>query len=275
MKKKVKITERPIISTYHDMVGFMEDMLVFRKSNEKSFSILRASKHLRRVSPTLVSLMLQRKRKITLDRADELAKLLGLTPHERQYFKDWINRINHDDLPLPLPTKSESLPRRKLSSTQLLSDWVNVYVKDAFQLKKVKQDPKEIYATLAGIASQKRIDKAIKFLLRAGYLRKDLNGEIVEESPLHVVDHKVSSQKVRQFHKGALKTALKAMDQYTSEHRYANALILPLDETSYRKLTALVEEIAENLQKFAEATKDGERLYQIIINLSPTGGFRD
>jgi len=251
----------------------MADMLAFRKHSEKRFSILKASKELRRISPTLVSLLLKGKRKITLDRSEELAKLLGLTPHEKQYFKDWIARSTGEDYSSATSAEAQTPNRRKAASSHILSDWINIYVKDAFQLKRVKRNPKEIYAVLAGIASQKRIDKAINFLLRAGYLRKDLNGNIVEDTPLHVVDQRIPDQKVRQFHKGALKTALQAMDQHSPKHRYANALILPLDDEGYRELTQLIEETAEKLQKFAERTHNGDRLYQVLINLSPTGGF--
>ncbi len=269
--------DRPTISTYRDLASYMADMLAFRKHHERHFSVLRATKELRRVSPALVSLMLKGQRKITLDRADELAKLLALTPHEKQYFKDWIARNNGEQSAQPAPSLGEqhSTVRRKATSSHILSDWINVYVKDAFQLRRIKQNPKAVYAALAGIASQKRIDKAINFLLRAGYLRKDLGGKIVEDTPLHVVDQRIPDQKVREFHKGAIKTALHALDQYPAQQRYANALLVPLDKDGYQELTHLIDEIAEKLQKFAETRKDGDGLYQVIINLSPTGGFRE
>jgi len=269
--------ERPTISTYHDVVAFMQDMLRFRKQHEKHFSILRISKDLRRVSPTLVSLMLKRQRKITVDRADELCKMLGLSPHEKQYFKDWIARTNGDQASESPSAKiaHSNVSRRKTASSHILTDWINAYVKDAFQLKRIKQNPKEIYAALAGVGSQKRIDKSINFLLRAGYLKRDLEGKIVEDTPLHVVDQRIPDTKVRQFHKGVLKTALEAIDQYSSNRRYANALILPLDQRSYAELIVLIEEMAEMLQKFAEKHKEGDGLYQVIINLAPTGGFHD
>lgn len=269
--------DRPIISTYDDLVTFAGDMLSYRKHHERHFSILRVTKGLRRVSPTLVTLILKRQRKLTLDRADEFAKLLALTPHERQFFRDWIARTNgdQDDAPGISQPSGEVGVRRKAASSHILSDWINVYVKDAFQLKRVKKDPKEIYAVLAGIASQKRIDRAIAFLLRAGYLRKTLDGHVVEETPLHVVDQKIPNAKVRQFHKGVLKNAWQALDQYGPNRRYANALIVPLDEQGYREMTQLIAELAEKLQEFAENAKDGDGLYQVVINLSPTGGFHE
>jgi uncharacterized protein (TIGR02147 family) len=156
-----------------------------------------------------------------------------------------------------------------------LADRINVYVKDAFQLKRVKENPEEIYRVLSGIASQKRIDKALAFLLRAGYLRRNQDGMIVEDVPLSSVDQRVPNQKVRQFHKGALMLAAQALDQYDPSQRYANALILPLDPEGYMELKRLIEEFAESLQKFAETARDGEGLYQVLINLSPTGGIND
>lgn len=267
--------ERPIISNYQDLPRFMGDMLAFRKASERHFSVLRVTRTLRRVSPALVSLMVRGERKVTTDRADEVAKLLGLSLHEKQYFKDWVARRNgeHSTQPDPGPAVRQPSGRRKAVSSHLLSDWINVYVKDAFQLKRVRKNPQEVYSILAGVASQRRIDRAIQFLLRAGYLRKDGDGKIVEDTPLHVVDPKVPNHKVRQFHKGALKTALQAIDQYPSHLRHANALILALDEQGYQELTQLMEEVAEQFQRFAERAREGDRLYQVIINLSPTGGL--
>lgn len=266
--------ERPIISAYSDMRVFMKDMIAYRKKNERHFSVLRLCKQLRHVSPALISLMIQGKRRLNLDRADELAKLIGLSFHEKQYFKDWIAREAdpYQQKIIATHTEQKKIPeRRKKASSHILMDWVNVYVKDAFELKTIKENPKAIYAALAGVASQKRIDKSIEFLLKSGYLRRDLNGKIVVDTSLHVVDQKLPDQKVKQFHKATLKNAAQALDLYPTNQSYANALVMHLDKHSYEELTHLIQEIAERLQLFAEQPRSGEGLYQLIINLSPTG----
>ena len=82
---------RPQIQSYghngKEISAFVSDMLSFRKKTEKSFSVLTATQNLRKISPALVSLITQNKRKLTLDRADEFAKLLALTPAEKYILK--------------------------------------------------------------------------------------------------------------------------------------------------------------------------------------------
>ena len=58
----------------------------------------------------------------------------------------------------------------------------------------------------------------------------------------------------------------------------ANTMIVPLNESSYREAVALIEEFAEKLKDLAAnrpdslEAKDGEALYQLIVNLAPAGG---
>jgi uncharacterized protein (TIGR02147 family) len=265
--------ERPVITTYADPVRFLADMLAFRKVDDPGFSVLAISRSLRRISPTLVSLILRGQRKITLDRVDELSKLLGLMPSERQYFRDWISRAEDPKAEQAVLKLAETpAGRRKLTSSHILNDWVNVFVKDAFDLERVRKNPDEIYALLGGIASKKRIDQSIKFLLQHGYLRRNAQGLLIPEVPLHSVDQKIPNEKVRKFHKALLHNAKEAIDQYSSEQRYANALVLSLNQETYQKLLALIAEQAESLQSFAENLREGSMLYQVTINVSPTGG---
>lgn len=267
---------RPSPLEYSSVVRFVGDMIAFLKASDRGFSVLKQCKTLRRTSPALISLIIQGKRRLTFDRAEEIARLLKLTASERQYFVDWVGR--EAGLPNVVESKSEKNSplsqhrKRKIVSHALLKDWLNVYVKDAFGLESVAKNPERVYSVLGGLASQKRIDRAIEFLLREGYLRRTPDQEIVQDTPLNVLDQRVPSERVRQFHKGALKVATNAIDRYSTDKRYANALILPLNQASYGKLLELIEEFTERLQSFAESIDQGETLHQLIINLSPTGG---
>ncbi len=271
-------TIRPAIETYDDPIQFLSDMLTFRKSSDDGFSITKATKTLRRVSPTLVSLILQKKRSLTLDRVDEFAKLLALTVAERHYFREWLEQTSkpanerHEvqrKAVLAIEKKS-----RKDVSVHILKDWLNVYVKDLFQFPEVQNDPSLTEKILAHVASPKRVRGSIQFLLREGYLRTTLEGRIVLETDLAVADPRVPSQKIRQFHKAALEIAQKAIDRVPPTHRLANSLVVPLNETTYGELLELIEDFSEKLKDFASKQNDqtGDTLYQLVINASPVGG---
>jgi uncharacterized protein (TIGR02147 family) len=261
--------DRPVITDYQEPRAFMEAMLKYRKASEASFSVHRICKSLRRVSPALVSLVVAGKRRISIDRCEEFARLLGLNTQEKVYFRDWLMRLD-DASDTPRPEMVDT--HRKSASSHLLQDWLNVYVKDAFKLTKIQQNPKLIYQLLGGIASTSRIDRSINFLLSNGYLRRNTAGNIIEDTPLHIVDQRIPDGKVQQFHRATLANAAKALAAFPTDQRFANALVVALDERAYSDLVAIVESVSERLQQFAEQQSSGERLYQLVINLSPTGG---
>lgn len=263
---------RPTISEYKDPIEFMREMIQFRKTTEPQFSVMRATQGLRRVSPTLISLILQKKRKITFDRVDELAKLLNLNSAEKFYFKNWLEGLDNSSTTSEAP---QSAPKRKDVSISLFSDWLNVYVKDLFKLPKVQKNPDLLFYRLASVAKRKRIEKSLAFLLREGYLRKRLDGRIVVESNLAVQDTGVPNKKVREFHKAGLNLARLAIDQYSTSERLANTATIALNESTHKELLDLIAEFGEKFKSLAEkelnSNQDPSQLYQLIVNLSPIG----
>ena len=264
--------KRPTIVDYTQPSKFLEDMVAYRRASEPAFSVLQASKNLKKCSPALVTLICKGKRSLTSDRVDDISRLLKLSVSEKQYLRDWIDRLeakNDGNLVAAI-----DVPRNKLVSTQLLNDWVNVYVKDAFGLEEIRKAPDLIYGLLGGIASQARIEKSIKFLLANGYLKKDLDGKIVLDTPLAISDDGLPNYKIKQFHKAALKIAKDGIDKYTVQERLANALVIPLDDDGYEELAEITKEYSEKLKSFSEKwhSSSKKKLYQVILNISPTGG---
>lgn len=269
-------TEKPIISSYRSVSEFVKDQIRYLKSTDNEFSVLSATQKMRRVSPALISLIIQGKRKLTLDRLEELAKVLKLSFAEKNFLHDWVIRsdpklveklakLNQDKETLRL--------RKKEVSLNILNDWLNIYVKDCFQLKSISENPKLIYSRLAHIADQKRIDKSLNFLLREGYLRKTLEGSIVIETELAVAETPIPSHKIRQFHKAALQIARQGIETVPMNQRYVNTLILPLNEKKYTEFVLLIQEFAEKIKDFSAGltVEDTEALYQFNLNLIPTG----
>jgi uncharacterized protein (TIGR02147 family) len=264
--------ERPQIHTYEKAETFLRDMILFRKKTQKSFSVMGATATLRKVSPSLVTLILQNKRKITLDRADEFCKLMNLTSSEKLIFKNMlsgesgVNDIKNGVQP-------ERSKNKKETSVTLLNDWLNVYVKDSFRVQSIQNNPSLLYKELGSIASKKRIDQSLRFLLAQGYLRKNENGQIVIETSLSFNETPPAGPKVRAFHKAALSIAKQNIDLFFPHERFANTLVLDLTPERYQELVSMIQEFSKALQDFSAVEKNyGDRLYQVLINLSPTGG---
>lgn len=286
-----EIVTRPLITDFKLPEDFVSDMIRYRKSNEVSFSVSKETKTLRKISSTLVSLILSKKRKLTLDRVDDFCKLLKLNTSEKFYLKNWLESIevkDKSDESDSYSLKKESefrQTKRKETSVHILNDWLNLYVKDCFELNEVQKKPELIYKKLANVAQPPRIKKSLDFLLKHGYLRRKPNGTIVLDTPLTVTDPKVASSKIRSFHKNALKLAKVNMDIYSTSERLANTATIALTKSKYQELVQLIEEFSEKLQQFSENSSSDIlknknisnqnevlQIYQLIINLSPVGG---
>jgi len=265
--------ERPTIGQYDSPAEFVKDMIRYRKTTEAGFSVYQSVKSLRKISPALVSLVIQGKRTLTLDRVEEFSKLLNLNVSEKIYFRKWIGQLEDKNF-IEDEVAAAANGTRKEVGLGLLSDWINVYVKDFFNIPAVQKDPGLIEKQLMTVVPAKRISKAVQFLLREGYLRKTLDGKLVLDTTLATSEPNVPNRKIRQFHKGAMSLAKVALDLFPPSERLANTLIVTLDERRYEELNGLIQEFTEKLKDFAAKNPDkaGDRLYQLIINLSPVGG---
>jgi uncharacterized protein (TIGR02147 family) len=266
--------------TLQTSAEFIKSRLQNLKTERPHFSIRNECLKLRKVSPTLVSLMLQGKRKVTLDRVDELSTLLKLSPSEKQAFRNLVEsempvtknskkKINTDK------TLLKEIKKRNEVSDSILNNFLNIYVKDAFQIKELQSNPELIYKKLAFLADEKSIRKSIHFLLREGYLRKTLDNKIVLDQPLSVREPKEAHLLVRRFHKKALKLAAVALDLVPTDKRLANTFIIPLDQSTYFELQDMIRSFTDQLKQFAEERAvTGENLYQLTLNLTPTGDLK-
>ncbi len=273
--KAVETWVRPKILEFEDPIQFLKAMLTYRKKTERSFSVLKVCRGLRRVSPTLVSLILKGQRKITFDRVDEFSKLMNLSTGEKHHFRALILGIGGETFEKPLKGSvgDSSAGRRKVVSVHILNDWINPYVKDCFQIEQVQKQPKLLPLYLANLATSQRVEKALQFLLREGHLRRELSGRIVLDTPLAVTDTEVPSKKIRAFHKGALQIAKNGMDLFSSEERFSNTMVVPLNAQTYQQLIEMITDFSQRLQDFAALAVDsGDRLYQVLVNVCPTGG---
>lgn len=266
---------KPSIFDYKDMNLFIKDQIDYLKKMDRSYSVLTMSKKLRRISPALISLIIKGKRKITLDRTDELAKLLQLSIIEKNYLKDCITPLSSSDAgssPLSLIDKKKS-SRVQSVSLHLLNDWLNVYVKDSFQIPTVQKNPELIYSQLAHIATRKRIQRSFAFLIREGYLRRTLDNQVVVETDLALTESPIPNIKIRQFHKAALEIAKQSLETVEMNKRLSNSLVLPLNEEKVEELKELIHHFAHQLKEFASDLQpdDTYQLHQININLTPTG----
>ncbi|MBM4252150.1 MAG: TIGR02147 family protein [Deltaproteobacteria bacterium] len=266
--------QRPQLHLFESIGAYLTAMAEYRRSVDPSFSVAKACRGEYRCSPALVSLVLAGKRPLTLDRLNNFCHIFGLNVQERLQLK---LMLEDGSKPVAEPHEEprKTLGRRRRVSSAILKDWLNPYVKDAIRLESVRRSGvRGLFSELVHIANEHRIEKAVKFLRHHGYIKVNESGQLVESEPLAVVPDAQFDAHVRKFHANALKIAQLGLTHANADERLAQAMILPLDAKRYVELVGIIRRFSEELQSFTEHHADADkRLYQLILHLTPTGGF--
>lgn len=273
------MTQRPSVFAYSDFNQFVADMLKWKKESDPDFSLRSASSGVVGCSPSLISLVASKKRKLTMDRVQGFSKILQLTAREKSYLKSHLMRLTQgtkegsSDQRYAKSAKSIRKSQRASPSNHIFSQWWHPYIKDVSRLKGFEPDAKAIFRLFRGLFSEKNIQSSLAFLLREGYLRRTPLGQVVENDVLTESVDEVSSKEIRRFHKNALKLAALSLDSCPLEQRETSTLLLPLNRERFLLLKSMIKEWAEETASIAEEyPNDNERLYQLTVNLCPVAG---
>lgn len=271
--------KKPNLFDFQSAEVYLDAKLSYLKVEHPGFSIRQACTGIEGLSPTLVTQVRKGYRRLTKYRAREFAELLRLTASEKAYWLQLVARKNQpgpEDSPEGQTSTSKRQPKRKQVSTNILRDWVSVYVKDAILLSKNKPDFLELSKILGGVASENRIKKSFNFLAREGHLRRTQDGTFVEDTPITVATTEDASLLIKKFHKASLKIASQGVENFSPSERFANGMVIALDEKGYIDLLDIIAKFSEELQSFAEGySGKPNRLYQVLVHLTPTGGRTD
>lgn len=249
-------------------------MLAWSRDSVPKFSIRREVMRHGGISHTQVSRLSSGKRRLTRDLVEPLARLLQLNADERVFLDRWVKHDRAGAKPSDKKISGKKvvpvIARKRTVQNHLLHDWLNVYVRDAVKLKKFKPDVQWIYHLLGGIASPERIKKSLAFLQREGFLRRTIDGRLVQNDVLVASSDGLPNAKIRAFHKQALHIARRNIDLLPVGRRLESALIMHLNPDSALEVRELLREFYERLVQFAEERPDeNQGLYQILLNYTP------
>jgi len=165
------------------------------------------------------------------------------------------------------PEEASGIP---LSQNHLLSDWINVYVKETCRIKGFKADPKTISKMLDGIVPLERIQKSLDFLVKEGFLKKTEAGKFVDAEPLTVTTDGPRDLVLHEFHKKALDITRKAMDRHDHNDRQSGTILMHINKKNVEGIKNILKETQAQLNDFMlNHPNDDQTLYQIILNMCP------
>jgi uncharacterized protein (TIGR02147 family) len=265
------ILARPVVYDFSAPHEFFQALVNYYKATSR-FSVRQRVKNLEGCSPALVSQVLAGKRRLTRDQLPSFAQVLRLTQLEF----DFIDRNLRTDLWQKSAEISKEIPRQREAKNHILNFWLNSYVKDLVNLKGFKPDSKTLHKMLAGIATPSQVERSIGFLFKEGFWRRKENQDVVPDEPVVLSSNEIPNEKIRDFHKQALKVALRGVDVFPSHRRKASTVLVSVDKDKVDELRGLIDSFQERLIQFIEENPTGQdELIQIAIHMTPVGGKND
>ncbi|MEK6705263.1 MAG: TIGR02147 family protein [Bdellovibrionota bacterium] len=261
---------RPVVYDYGSPHDFFHDLLAHYKTVSR-FSVRQRSCTLKKCSPALVSQVIAGKRRLTRDQLPSFAKLFKLNNFEF----DFIDKNLRSDLWVKKESShsSENKPKMREPKNHILNSWLNVYVKDLVNLIGFSTETKVLHKMLLGLASPRKIEQSVSFLLKEGFWRKTASGKIIPEDPALISTNEIHNDKIRLFHKQALKIALRGLDALPVNRRKASTVLMSINKEKLPELRSLIDAFQAQLLKFIDDHPTGsDELVQVTINLTPVGG---
>lgn len=261
---------RPLVFEYSDPLLFLRDLLEFNKKTKRAYSLRQRVAKVGSCSPSFVSQVLNGQRQLSRDNLLKLAPVLEATSSEVKFLDELLlKKISASGVNVPARYKKQE---SKTPKNHLLTDWFHPYVKDLILLKGFKAQPSILAKMLKKRFPEGKIQKSIDFLLREGFWRRDLNGDVVPEDNYVESTTELPNEKIRQAHRQALKIAEAGIEQYTPAQRKASTVILSVSEDHKAELRSLLESFENQLTAFIEKYPQGQdELIQVVMHMTPVG----
>lgn len=267
------IADRPVVYDYRQPHQFLSDLLLHYKRNG-NFSLRQRTAKSGLCSQALVSHVLHGRRKLTRDNLSEISEVFKLTQLENDYLDKKISARFYKIESSENRSNISSKPRQH--KNHLLSDWVNPYIKDLVSLKGFRLDSETIFSMLHGFIPLKKIKKSVDFLLKEGFWKKTLSGDVVLDEAAVTTTNGIANEKIKTFHVKALETALMGLKALPVNKRKASTVLISVDEDKLDELRGLIDSFQKQLLEFIEKNPNGrDSLVQITTHLTPIGRAYD
>lgn len=273
-----KMNARPVVFDYGVPHKFLNDLLYHYKNSDQvkssPFSIRQRLHGVTGCSAALVTQVLKGRRRLTRDQLPTFSRIFDLTNAESSFLDELLKH----ELDKTRTTTELELPRKKSShvpKNHILSSWLNLYVKDLVHLQGFKPDAKVLFKMLTNLATTTQIERSIQFLLREGFWRRTAGNQVIAEEPLLVSTVDVPDERIKKFHKQALKIAQRGIDLFPLGRRGGSATLIAVNQRQAKELKELIDSFHQRLQVFVEDCaneSDAEQLIQVLIHFTPVGG---
>ncbi|MCB0273009.1 MAG: TIGR02147 family protein [Bdellovibrionales bacterium] len=274
----VKKNSRPDIYQYQDPTLFIQDMVVFIKSQTKAFSFRYFAKKSGFASPSALKLILDRKRGLTEQSVAKVAKGLALSVSEGEYLLALVKFINEKNSEKRKSYFEQciALQKKKRIKTigseqfEYFSKWYHPAIRELIKHKNFQESPEWIASMIYPKITVRQAKDSLKLLISLGLIQRDQNGKLVQSDRAVSTDRELQSMIARQFHETMAKKAIESLHAIDPQDRDISGITFGIPSSKVQELKDKIASMRKELTSTIGSLDDEtEEVYHLNIQLFP------
>jgi uncharacterized protein (TIGR02147 family) len=228
-----------------------------------------------KMPPSALSEVLSGKRGISRNRAENIAKTLGMTPLETVYFVSLVESCHARSKGVREISRSRALKCRQIFENplnqdhfQFIANWWHFAILELSRTKGFKACPIWISKKIGISVTETK--EAVRRLIRLNILKKSAKSLVPTGDWLVTTPHDIPSEAIRKSHRDLIRKAFASVDQQEVQQRNLTSLIFAIDTTNEKKLQEakdLIMEFNRKLNKISSNSSEKTQLYCFTTQL--------
>jgi uncharacterized protein (TIGR02147 family) len=267
---------RPDILRYKDYRQFLGDYYNYKKALRSGFSFRRFSQMVGISSPNYLQLVIRKKRNLSDELAEQVARALGLEGAERRYFTALVCVENAKTEEAQQQAQSElyrsvrdlvsrEIPKAKLS---VLTEWYHLLVRELVVLPDFQPTGEWISKKMRGFISESDAEKSLAYLLKSGFLKNE-NSEWKQSDPVLNTGNALDEVIGLKYHSNTLSAWSENLKNTMKSQRELGVLNIPIEAAKIPELKQRIQRFQNEIVGWLQDEKNPEQLVQLGIYLIP------
>ena len=263
------------ITEYKDYRAYMQDYYDYRKSHG-AFSWREFCKLAGFTSPNFLKLVCTGQSSLSKIKIAPVAKAMGLTGYECEYFKQLVifGNAETDSIKKEALVEMDRIARehkvRVVDSDafQYYESWKYPVIRELAPMMPGAR-PRDIAEECKEYVSAEEVRDILAFLVKAGFLKKDGEKVYSQTEQSVIGSPEALPIAIRAMHKEMGNMAVRAVDRYSASERYFTGMTIGVNETNYARIVAEIDACAKRIAAIANEGDNLNQVYGLNFQLFP------
>ena len=263
------------ITEYKDYRAYMQDYYDYRKSHG-AFSWREFCKLAGFTSPNFLKLVCTGQSSLSKIKIAPVAKAMGLTGYECEYFKQLVifGNAETDSIKKEALIEMERIAREHkvrvvdADAFQYYESWKYPVIRELAPMMPGAR-PRDIAEECKEYVSAEEVRDILAFLVKAGFLKKDGEKVYSQTEQSVIGSPEALPIAIRAMHKEMGNMAVRAVDRYSASERYFTGMTIGVNETNYARIVAEIDACAKRIAAIANEGDNLNQVYGLNFQLFP------